>query len=67
MKSEVVAALSGVGVATVALIVTAIQVYLNRRVNIGNFWLKLEEMSAFDVTESVLDVVSELAGRFNSP
>ena len=30
-------------------------------------WLKLEEMSAFDVTESVLDVVSELAGRFNSP
>jgi mutator protein MutT len=29
-------------------------------------WLKLEEMSAFDVTQSVLDVVSELAGRFNS-
>jgi hypothetical protein len=52
MKAEVVVALSGVVVASIALIFTAIQVYLNRRqlrlntaVNRGNSWLKLEEMS----------------------
>jgi len=27
-------------------------------------WLRVEEMAAFDVTESVLDVVHELAGEF---
>ena len=52
MKAEVLVPSLGVGVASIALIITAIQVYLNgqqlRRnteVNRGNFWLKLEEMS----------------------
>jgi hypothetical protein len=52
MKAQVIVALSGVVVATIALIFTAIQVYLNRRqlrlntdVNRGNSWLKLEETS----------------------
>jgi hypothetical protein len=29
-------------------------------------WLRVEEMAAFDVTESVLDVVHELAASFKS-